>query len=71
MRGLGQIWSALYSEAAVDLVGLALEARPFDCLIIVTASERHFFAANGDDNIALERIVVTSYPHFSGVLGDP
>lgn len=65
------VWSALYSEAAFDLVGLAFEPRPFDCLVIIATPERHFFAANGDDNIALGCITVTSYPHFGSVFGDP
>lgn len=65
------IWSGLYGETAVDLVGLALEASPLDCLVIVTAPERHFFAANGDDNIALGSSAVPSYPHFGGMFGDP
>lgn len=63
-------WAALYSEAAFDLVGLAFDARPFDGLAIVATSDRHFFAAHGDDNIAVGRIVVTSYSHFGNMFGD-
>jgi hypothetical protein len=36
-------------------------------LVIVATPERHFFAAEGDDNIALGDIAVTSYPNFGGV----
>jgi hypothetical protein len=63
-------WATLYSEAAFDLVGLAFDARPFDGLAIVATSDRHFVAAHGDDNIAVGRIVVTSYPHFGNMFGD-
>ena len=38
-RDYAAIWSALYSEAAFDLVGLAFKARPFDRLVIVAAPE--------------------------------
>jgi hypothetical protein len=68
--GRSTIRSALYSEAAFNLVGLAFDARPFDRLIIVAATERHFLAADRDNNIAPQRIAMTPYPHFSGLFSD-
>jgi hypothetical protein len=64
-------YSALYSEAVCNVIGLAFDPCPFDCLVVVATPERHFFAAEGDDDIALGDIVVTSYPHFgSSMFGD-
>jgi hypothetical protein len=62
--------STLYGEAACNVIGLAFDPCPFDCLVVVATPERHFFAAEGDDNLALGDIVVTSYPHFGGMFGD-
>jgi hypothetical protein len=62
--------SAFYSEPACNFIGLAFDPCPLDCLVIVATPERHFLAADGDDNIALGEIAVTSYPHFGSMFGD-
>jgi hypothetical protein len=54
-------YSALYSEAACNVIGLTFDPCPFDRLGVVATPERHFFAAEGDDDIAIGDIVVTSY----------
>ena len=58
---------AFYDVPACNLVGLAFDAGPFGCLVIVGASKRHFLAADGDNNVTFGDIAVPSYPHFGNV----
>jgi hypothetical protein len=62
--------SPFYGKSVCNFVGVAFDARPFEGLVVVPASNRHFFTAEEDDDIAFGAIVVTSYPHFGGMLGD-
>ena len=52
----------LYGEVC-NAVRLALHPSPFDRLVVVLASDQYLIIPYCDYNIAIRRIVMTSYPY--------
>jgi hypothetical protein len=61
---------ALNGKPACNLIGLALDTRPIDRLIVVAAPKRHCVAPKRDDDITFRNAVVAPYMNFGRMGGD-